>query len=81
MRGLAIGAVISLGACWIFWKSVIAEVHMSALSSNFATFKVPVSLLLDASVCVIVVLILSVVYALRKTRATSVVEVLRNEVI
>lgn len=81
LRGLAIGAVISLGACWIFWKSVIAEVHMSALSSNFATFKVPVSLLLDASVCVIVVLILSVVYALRKTRATSVVEVLRNEVI
>lgn len=81
LRGLAAGAVISIGAFWLFWKFVLETADLSSMGSSFTTFSLPLSSLLDASICVVVVLILSVVYALRKTRSTNVVEVLRNEVI
>lgn len=81
LRGLAVGAVISIGAFWLFWKFVLKTADLSSMGSNFTTFELPLSSLLDASICVVVVLILSVIYALHKTRSTNVVEVLRNEVI
>ncbi|WP_028263873.1 ABC transporter permease [Atopobium fossor] len=81
LRGLVIGAVLSIGACWIFWKLVIDSADTSSINNSLLTFKLPLPSLLDASICVVVVLIVSVVYALRKTHATNVVEVLRNEVI
>lgn len=80
LRGLIWGALISMGAYWLFWKHVIMRFDSAIVGERMA-FSIPWVSFISASLCVMVVLVLSVWYALRKTKAHNIVEVLRNEAI
>lgn len=80
LRGLAWGSLISMGAYWLFWKNVIMRFDSAIVGERMA-FSIPWISFISAGVCVMVVLAISVLYALHKTKARNIVEVLRNEAI
>lgn len=80
LHGLTWGSLISMGTCWLFWKHVILRFDSTIVSERMA-FSIPWVSFMNAGVCVMVVLAISVLYALHKTKARNIVEVLRNEAI
>ena len=71
-RGLAIGLVLATGVAYLLWQSM-------QYSFYGMEFTLPWTWVAGAVAVVLGVLLLSVVYALRKSRADSIVEALRED--